>query len=117
MRPESHNHEKFTKTLFNKFLQSRPQGIRQRTAESYHYPLTGFTDYPSIAEAITQYLHSLPCNNGKLKFCSCLGALFKWLYQNGCIHSNPIKCVCPPKAQEKLLPVISKEQLEIWKGR
>ena len=48
---------------------------------------------------------------------SCLRALFTWLYQNGYIPSNPIKCVCPPKTQKKLLPTVSKEQLDTLLAR
>ena len=58
------------------------------------------------------YLNSLSCYNGKLKFYSCLRALFGWLYQSGHVTTNHIKFVCPPKIQKKLLPAISKEQLE-----
>ncbi len=105
--------QKFTKVLFDKFLESRPQGISQRTVESYHYTLTGFIGYPLTAEGITQYLNSLSCHNGKLKFYSCLRALCNWLYQNGHIPDNPISKVSPPKTQKKLLPAVSKEQLEV----
>jgi len=104
--------QKFTKELFDKFLESRPQGISQRTVESYHYTLTSFIGYPLTTEGIAQYLNSLSCHNGKLKFYSCLRALFGWLYQNGYITSNPIKQVSAPKTQKKLLPAISKEQLD-----
>ncbi len=104
--------QKFTKELFDKFLESRPQGISQRTVESYHYTLTGFIGYPLTTEGIVQYLNTLSCHNGKLKFYSCLRALSGWLYQNGYIASNPIKQVSPPKAQKRLLPAVSKEQLD-----
>ncbi len=104
--------QKFTKELLDSFLESRPQGISQRTVESYHYTLTGFVGYPLTSEAIIQYLNSLACHNGKLKFYSCLRALFGWLYQNGYTSNNPIKRVCPPKTQKKLLPAISREQLD-----
>jgi hypothetical protein len=61
-----------TKDLFDSFLASRPQGISQRTVESYHYTLTGFIDYSLTAEGIRRYLNSLFCRNGKLKF-------YKWV--------------------------------------
>jgi hypothetical protein len=68
-------YEIFTKELFVKFLQSRPQGISQRTVEGYHYTLDGFIGYPLTIYGITQYLDSLSCRNGKLKFYSILRAL------------------------------------------
>ncbi len=100
---------KFTKELFDRFLDSRPQGISQRTVESYHYTLTGFIGYPLTTEGIAQYLNSLSCRNGKLKFYSCLRALSRWLYHNGYIPENVIEKVSPPKTQKKLLPAIRKE--------
>jgi site-specific recombinase XerD len=38
--------------------------------------------------------------------------LCTWLWQNGHIADNPIKKVPPPKTQKKLLPAVSKEQLD-----
>ena len=102
----------FTRDLLARFLQSRPQGISHRTAEAYHYTLTGFIGYPTSPEGISQYLSSLSCHNGKLKFFTCLKTLCSWLWQNGFLPDNPIKRVSPPRIQKKLLPAISKEQLE-----
>ena len=104
--------QKFTKELFNRFLESRPQGISPRTIESYHYTLTGFIDYPLTAEGIIRYLNVLLCGNGKLKFYSCLRTLFGWLHQNDYIPTNPIKRVCPPKTQKKLLSAVNEKQLD-----
>ena len=68
--------QKFTKKLLKKFLESRPQGISHRTVEAYHYTLSGFVGFPLTGDGITRYLGSLSCHNGKLKFYSCLRALF-----------------------------------------
>jgi len=106
-------HKKFTKDLFDEFLESRPQGISQRTVESYHYTLTGFIGYSLTAEGIRQYLNSLSCRNGKLKFYSCLRTLFGWLHQNDHIPTDSIKRVPPPKTQKKLLSAINLEQRDI----
>jgi len=92
---------------------SRPQGTSPRSIESYHYTLDNFVGYPITAQGITAYLNSLTCGNGKAKFYSCLRALCNWLHRSGYIHKNPINQVSPPKIQKKLLPVVSKEQLEI----
>ena len=102
----------FTKELFDKFVQSRPQGISNRTLESYDYTLKGFIGYPIIAEGISLYLSRLTCKNGKLKFYHCLKALCSWLWQSGFIIDNPIKRVLPPRIQKRILPAVSKEQLE-----
>lgn len=69
--------------------------------------------YSISAEDITAYLSSLKCGNGKAKFYSCLRALCNWLHQNGFTSTNPIKQVSPPRTQKRLLPAISKEQLEV----
>jgi len=105
--------QKFTKELFDKFVQSRPQGISNKTLESYDYTLKHFIGYPITAEGISLYLSRLTCKNGKLKFYSCLKALCTWLWQNNYIADNPIKRVLPPKIQKRILPALTKEQLEI----
>ncbi len=105
--------QKFTTELLGKFITSRPCGTSSRSIEAYHYTLDGFVGYPIIAQGITTYLNSLTCNNGKAKFYSCLRALCNWLHQRGYISTNPIKQVSPPRIQKKLLPAVSKEQLEV----
>jgi site-specific recombinase XerD len=105
--------QKFTTELLEKFIISRPQGTSKRTIESYHYTLDNFVGYPITPEGMNSYLASLRCHNGKAKFYSCLRALCNWLYQNGHIPDNPITKVSPPKTRKKLLPAISKEQLEV----
>jgi len=105
--------QKFTKQLFDRFLQSRPVGISRRTYEAYQYTLSGFVGYPLTAEGINHYLNSLSCHNGKLKFYSCLRALLNWLFLNDYINDNVIKRVPPPRIQKKILPAVSREQLEI----
>ena len=101
----------FTQELFNKFLESRPSGISIRISEACHYTLDKSIGYPFTPEALSQYLNSLSCRNGKLKFYSCLRALCNWLYGNGYIPHNPIKKVFAPKTSRKLLPAVTEEQL------
>jgi len=113
MRRTSDNHKKFTNRLLEKFIISRPQGTSPRSIEAYHYALDGFVGYYITAEDITAYLSSLKCGNGKAKFYSCLRALCNWLHQNGYTPTNPIKHISPPRTQKRLLPAISKEQLEV----
>jgi len=104
--------QKFTTELLEKFIISRPQGASQRSIESYHYTLDNFVGYPITPEGISSYLASLRCQNDKAKFYSCLRALSRWLYHNGYISENVIEKVSPPKTQKKLLPTISREQLD-----
>ena len=88
-----------------------------RSIEAYHYTLDGFVGYPITSEGITRYLASLTCGNGKTKFYSCLRALCNWLHRTRYISDIPIKQVSPPKTQKRLLPTVSKEQLEILLNR
>jgi len=104
--------QKFTTQLLEKFIISRPQGTSSRSIGSYHYTLDNFVGYPITPESINSYLSSLKCQNGKAKFYSCLRALSRWLYHNGYIPENVIEKVSPPKTQRKLLPAVSKEQLD-----
>jgi len=103
----------FTTELLGKFILSRPQGASLRSIESYHYTLDNFVGYPITPESMNAYLASLRCGNGRAKFYSCLRALSRWLYRNGYISENVIDKVSPPKTQKRLLPAVSKEQLEI----
>jgi site-specific recombinase XerD len=103
----------FTQNLFTKFLESRPCGISPRSIEAYNYTLKGFIGKPVTAQAISTYLNSLSCDNGRLKFYSCLRALCNWLYLNDYLTDNPIKKVAKPRTKEKILPTISNEQLQM----
>ena len=111
--PKAKCSQVFTTELLGKFILSRPQGASHRSIESYHYTLDDFIGYPITAESMNAYLASLTCQNGRAKFYSCLRALSRWLYRNGYISENVIEKVSPPKTQKKLLPAVSKEQLEI----
>ena len=103
----------FTKQLFTTFLQSRPPGISSRTLDSYHYTLDGFVGCPLTSEGINHYLNSLSCHNGKLKFYSCLRALFNWLFQSGRIPAYPIKQVSPPRTPRVVQALGGWEQISM----
>ena len=109
---EGKSSQKFTTELLEKFIISRPQGASSRNIDSYHYTLDNFVGYPITPEGIANYLSSLKCRNGKDKFYSCLRALSRWLYHNGYISESVIEKVSPPKIQKRLMPAISKKQLE-----
>jgi site-specific recombinase XerD len=103
----------FTQDLFKSFLESRPSGISLRSLESYNYTLKGFIGKSVTSQAISAYLNSLSCSNGRLKFYSCLRALCNWLYLNDYLTDNPIKKVAKPRTTQQILSTISKEQLQI----
>ena len=105
--------QKFTKSILESFLSSRASGINPKTLELYHYALDRFIGYPLTPEGINSYLDSLPCRNGKHNYYRCIKTLCRWLYHTDQLSNNPIERVLPPRRQKKLLPAISKEQLDI----
>jgi site-specific recombinase XerD len=103
----------FTSQLLNEFITSRSSGTSPKTITLYHYALDRFIGYPLTPEGINSYLNSLSCQNGKHNYYRIIRTLCRWLYQNGRIADNPIGKVSPPRRQKKLLPAISKEQLDL----
>jgi site-specific recombinase XerD len=75
--------------------------------------LTDFVGYPLSPDGVSSFLKSLTCGNGKAKFYQALRTLLRWLYQNGLTQDKVIDRVPKPKIQRKLLPAISKEQLDL----
>jgi integrase/recombinase XerD len=105
--------ELFTKELLEKFIKSRASGSSKKTLEIYQLTLGGFIGYPLTPEGINRYLDSLTCGNAKHNYYRCIKTLCRWLYHTDQLPTNPIEKVLPPRRQKKLLPAISKEQLEV----
>jgi len=99
--------------LLEKFIASRPEGCSKRTIEFYRYTLSGFVGYPLSPDGVSSYLKSLTCGNGKARFYQALKTLLLWLYRNDHTQNKIIDKVPAPKIQKKLLPAVSKEQLEV----
>jgi hypothetical protein len=89
----------FPQGLFTKILESRPSGISPRSIETYHYTLKDLIGKPVTAQAISTYLNSLSCDNGRLKFYSRLRAICNWLYLNDYLTDNPINKVARPRTK------------------
>jgi integrase/recombinase XerD len=98
------------------FLSSRASGTSYKTLAVYHLALDNFIGYPLTAEGINTYLNSLTCGNAKHNYYRCIKTLCRWLYHTDQLPSNPIEKVLPPRRQKKLLPAISKDQLDILLG-
>jgi len=105
--------QKFTRILLDKFLSSRASGTSPKTIGLYHLALDNLVGYPITPEGINAYLKSLTCGNGKHNYYRCIKTLCRWLYQTDQLPTNPIEKVLPPRKQKRLLPAISKEQLDI----
>jgi integrase/recombinase XerC len=105
--------QKFTRELLESFISSRPDGCSHRTIEFYRYTLTQFVGYPLSTDGVSSYLKSLTCGNGKARHYQALKTLLLWLYRNNYTQDKIIDKVPLPKVQKRLLPAVSKEQLEI----
>ena len=103
----------FTTQLLEEFITSRPSGTSQKTIKIYHLALDDLIGYPVTPEGINAYLKSLTCGNAKHNYYRVIKTLCRWLYHTYQITSNPIEKVLPPRRQKRLLPAISKDQLDI----
>jgi len=105
--------EVFTNRLLDEFITSRSAGTSPNTITLYRHALKRFVGYPLNPEGINYFLSSLSCKNGKHNYYRVIRTLCRWLYHSDRISDNPIDNVLPPRRQKKLLPAISKEQLDI----
>ena len=105
--------QKFTTELLEKFITSRSSGTSLKTIGIYHLALDRFIGYPVTPEGINAYLNSLNCGNAKHNYYRVIKTLCRWLYSTDQLPTNTIEQVLPPRRQKKLLPAISKDQLEI----
>ena len=103
----------FTIEIWDKFIKSRPSGTSPKTIKVYHLALGNFVGYPITPEGINAYLNSLTCGNAKHNYYRVIKTLCRWLYHTDQLPTNPIEKVLPPRRQKKLLPAISKDQLDI----
>lgn len=103
----------FTTQLLEKFITSRPSGTSPKTIGVYHLALDNFIGYAITPEGINAYLNSLTCGNAKHNYYRVIKTLCRWLYHTDQLPTNPIERVLPPRRQKKLLPAISKDQLDI----
>jgi site-specific recombinase XerD len=103
------------------FLKSRREGSSLGTIEFYGkylskaIPVLGLT--PS-ASAISKYLDSLSCSTGgKHAYFRAISVFYNWLYSTRSGFSfgsrvNPITLVDPPKRPKRILPSLTREQVE-----
>jgi site-specific recombinase XerD len=71
-----------------------------------------FVGYPLTSEGINAYLNSLTFGNAKHNYYRCIRTLCRWQYHTDQIATKPVEKVLPPRRQKKILPAISKEQLD-----
>jgi hypothetical protein len=79
--------------LLSSFLNSGRQGTSPRTLEFYEALLKRFVSSHNLTPTdINHFLASLDCHNGKNAYYRAIRALCNWLYRQGLIEDNPIKC-------------------------
>jgi integrase len=104
--------------LLTNFIQSRRQGVSERTLQYYRDCLRPFVrSFEITPQGINSFLSKLTCGNAKANYYRVIKTFCNWLFKQGYIESNPIVKVDRPKVSEKLLPAITDEQLNILLSR
>ncbi|MCJ7605564.1 MAG: tyrosine-type recombinase/integrase, partial [Dehalococcoidales bacterium] len=107
--------------LLTGFLQSRRQGLSPRTAEWYRDYLNLARDVVGIGVTsleISQFLNGLTCSaGGKHAYYRALKTFYNWLYSArsgyGLIpHDNPMDGVDAPKVPKRILPSLTRGQVD-----
>ena len=108
--------------LLSNFIQSRRQGLSPHTLHFYQAYLTRASVVVGLnvtGQNIAQFLDSLQCSNGgKHAYYRALRASYNWLYSRKSGYNlnpqdNPILIVESPKVENKILPSLTTEQLDI----
>jgi hypothetical protein len=107
--------------LLNTFLNARRQGISLKTLQFYDGYLKLTTSVIGLhvsGQDISHFLNTLSCSGGgKHAYYRALRAFYNWLYSpksgyNLNPQGNPILAVDPPKVEKKILPSLTREQLD-----
>ena len=107
--------------LVTEFLQSRRQGLSPRTLEFYRSYLNLAKQIIGVnvtGQEISKFIGSLQCSGGgKHAYFRTLRAFYNWLYSPRSGHNlnpqhNPILLVDPPKLGKRILPSLSREQVD-----
>jgi len=110
-----------TNKVLSKFIQSRRQGLSPQTIGFYQCYLNLANPVMSTGtkgQDIMLFLDSLQCSNGgKHAYYRALRAFYNWLYSPKSGYKvnpqdNPILAVESPKVDKKILPSLSKEQID-----
>ena len=109
--PQIGNHSEVNQVLTNDmlttFLASRRQGTSKHTIAFYQQCLDKAIGIKLSPQRINNFLSNLSCHNAKHSYYRAIRALCNWL------GNDAIKKVDAPKVARKLLPSITKEQLDI----
>jgi len=105
------------------FLKSRRDGLSPNTVDGFYrmylekaIPCLGTSPTPA---KINAYLNSLPCSQaGKHAYFRAMRVFYRWLYSprsgfNLEAQANPITWVDAPKVPKRILPSLSKEEVEL----
>ena len=105
------------------FLESRRDGLSPNTIDGFYrmylakaIPCLGLSPTPA---KINAYINSLPCSQaGKHAYFRAMRAFYRWLYSprsgfNLETQTNPMQWVDAPKVPKRILPSLSKEEVEL----
>jgi len=96
----------------DEFFASRRQGLSQRTLEYYRDILNQFIGTDLTPRGINDWLASLNVGNAKLNYYQVVKIFCSWLHRSRKINRNPTDLVDRPKIEKRLMPAITKEQLD-----
>ena len=96
----------------DEFPARRRQGLSDRTYEYYRDILYEFVGTDLTSTGINACLTSLNVGNAKLNYCQVVKIFCSWLHRSRKTNRNPTDLVDRPKIEKKILPAITKEQLD-----
>jgi integrase/recombinase XerC/integrase/recombinase XerD len=100
--------------LLTLFVNSRREGLSQRTLEYYRYCLTPYVNrYELSADGINKFLSNLTCGNSKCNYYNAIAVFVRWLIKTGHLKENPLDGVDKPKLAKRLLPSLTEAQVEL----
>jgi site-specific recombinase XerD len=119
---KSHPELSDASTLIDAFVNSRRDGLSNRTLDNYRLYLSRSSDVVGLNVTgidVQRFITSRKCTNGgKHAYFRCLRAFYRWLYsaKSGLkldSQNNPILAVEAPKVEKKILPSLTNDQVEL----
>jgi len=104
------------------FLRARNSGVSVGTVEFYKKYLTKALPELGLepkAKGVSKYIHSLPCSQGgKHAYYRAISVFYNWLYsaKSGYAYRadlNPIILIDPPKVPKRVMPSLTKEEVDL----
>jgi integrase len=120
-KPQGDN-GRLARKYIDMFLNSRRDGTSSGTIDFYRCYLSKAIpalDLKTTANRITNFLNCLSCSpGGKHAYYRAISVFYNWLYSpksgfGGEIDSNPILLVEPPKQPKRIMPSLTRKQVDL----